>query len=282
MATFATVQTPRSRRLRWIHRTVTGALIALLFLVPVLYVVLIAFETQAHFLRDPMSISGGFDAHNFSQAWSQAGLGIELINTALYSVVGAGVATVLALLIAFPISRKLVRHSGMLYSFLAIGLFLPFAVIPLFVEARMLGLWNNRIGYTILHIEPGMPLGVVLLVSSIAAVPVELDEAAFMDGASYLRYMWSVVVPMIRPGLFITFLYALLGVWNDIIGPVVLIADSNLYPITRGIYTFYGSNESEWTLLSAAIVVASLPLVALFAVTQRQLVRVASAGAVKS
>jgi raffinose/stachyose/melibiose transport system permease protein len=278
----ATIVKPvRARRLRLTSRTVTGALIVLLFLLPVLYVVLISFESNAHFLRNPMGLQGGFDASNFSQAWSQAGLGRQLVNTVIYSVAGAALATVLALLIAFPVARRLIRGSNLVYGFLAVGLFLPLAIIPLFIEAQKLGLWNNGIGYIILHIEPGLPLGLVVLVASISAVPTELDEAAIMDGATYLRYLWRVVVPLVRPGLFITFLYAMLGVWNDIIGPVILLSNTNLYPLTRGIYTFYGENAAEWGLLAAAVVIASLPLVALFTATQRQLIRVAVAGAVK-
>lgn len=269
-------------RARRTSRAVTAALVVLLFLVPVLYVVMLSFESAGHFLRSPMTppVSAPRPG-NFGAAWAQAGLGVELANTALYSVVAAGLATALALLIAFPIARRLVRGASLLYSAVAVGLFLPLAIIPLFIEARMLDLWNNRIGYIILHIEPGIPLGVVLLTASIASVPLELDEAAFMDGAGYVRYLWSVVVPLIRPGLLITFLYGLLGVWNDIIGPVVLLSNPSLFPITRGIYEFYGANQSQWTLLAAAIVVASLPLVILFSLTQRQLIRAAVAGSVK-
>jgi raffinose/stachyose/melibiose transport system permease protein len=76
-------------------------------------------------------------------------------------------------------------------------------------------------------------------------------------------------------------LYGLLGVWNDIIGPVVFLADPSLFPVTRGIYNFFGSNESEWTLLAAAIVIASLPVVALFAASRRQIISSAVAGALK-
>lgn len=75
----------------------------------------------------------------------------------------------LSLLIAFPIARRLVRYSGGLYGAVVIGLFLPLAIIPLFIEARMLDLFDNRTGYILLHVEPGLPLGVVLLTAFISA-----------------------------------------------------------------------------------------------------------------
>jgi raffinose/stachyose/melibiose transport system permease protein len=154
-------------------------------------------------------------------------------------------------------------------------------VIPLFAESRMLHLYNNRPGYILLHVEPGLPLAVMLLVALISSIPAELDEAAWMEGSGYLSYLIRVVVPLTRPALIIAFLYGLLGVWNDIIGPVVLLSDPSLFPVTRGIYNFFGSNESEWTLLAAGIVIASLPVVALFAASQRQIIKAGAAGALK-
>jgi raffinose/stachyose/melibiose transport system permease protein len=268
------------RRPRLIGGIALGLLVVILFLLPVLYAVMLAFETPSHFLNSPLT-PGSPTVSNFSGAWSQADLGTELLNTVLYSVVAAALSTVLGLLIAFPIARRLIRgHSG-LYTLLFVGLFLPFSVIPLFAEARLLHLYNNRPGYILLHVEPGLPLAVLLLTAFISSIPAELDEAAWMEGSGYLSYLFRVVVPLTRPALLIAFLYGLLGVWNDIIGPVVLLADPSLFPVTRGIYNFFGSNESQWTLLAAGIVIASLPVVLLFAVSQRQIIRTAIAGAVK-
>jgi raffinose/stachyose/melibiose transport system permease protein len=268
------------RRPRLIGGIALGLLVVILFLLPVLYAVMLAFETPAHFLNSPLT-PGSPTVSNFSGAWSQADLGTELLNTVLYSVVAAALSTVLGLLIAFPIARRLIRgHSG-LYTLLFVGLFLPFSVIPLFAEARLLHLYNNRPGYILLHVEPGLPLAVLLLTAFISSIPAELDEAAWMEGSGYLSYLFRVVVPLTRPALLIAFLYGLLGVWNDIIGPVVLLADPSLFPVTRGIYNFFGSNESQWTLLAAGIVIVSLPVVLLFAVSQRQIIRTAIAGAVK-
>jgi raffinose/stachyose/melibiose transport system permease protein len=233
-------------------------------------------ESPAHFLSSPLVPPASPDVSNFGQAWAGADLSTELVNTVIYSVTASALSTALGLLIAFPVARRLIRGASAVYSILGIGLFLPLAIIPLFIEARGLGLYDNRAGYILLHVEPGLPLAVV------SAIPAELDEAAWMDGASYLRYLVTVVVPLARPALLISFLYGMLGVWNDIIGPVVLLAQPSLFPVTRGIYNFYGSNESQWTLLAAAIVIASLPVVALFAASQRQLLRAAVTGSVKA
>ena len=170
------------RRPRLIGGIALGLLVVILFLLPVLYAVMLAFESPAHFLNSPLT-PGSPDVHNFSGAWSQADLGTELLNTVIYSVAASLISVVLGLLIAFPIARRLIRgHSG-LYTLLFVGLFLPFSVIPLFAEARLLHLYNNRPGYILLHVEPGLPLAVLLLTAFISSIPAELDEAAWMEGS---------------------------------------------------------------------------------------------------
>lgn len=255
-----------------IRAACSGVLIALFFLIPIVYVIMIAFEPPNHFITNPLTPSAP-TLSNFGAAWQQGDLGPELGNTVLYSVVAAGLSTALGLLLAFPIARSLIRHASWLYRFLVIGLCFPLPVIPLFIESRWLHLFDNRPGYIILHVETGIPFGVVILTAFIASIPRELDEAALLDGAPYLRYLRAVIVPLAWPSIVITFVYSLLAVYNDIIGPEVFLANPSLFPVTRGVYNFYGSNESAWTILAAAVIIVSLPVVALFAISQRQLLR---------
>jgi N-acetylglucosamine transport system permease protein len=261
------------RELRRTWRLATVILVALLFLIPVLYIVMISIESPQHFLAHPLVPPVPPSVQNFSSAYQQGDLGPEVLNTIIYSVSAAAISTGLSLLIAFPIARRLIRWSSSVYSWFVIGICLPLPIIPLFIEARDLHLYDNRIGYILLHVEPGLPLGVILLTAFISGIPKELDEAAWIDGAGYFRYLIAVVRPLAWPSLVIIFLYSLLAVWNDIIGPVVLLASSNLFPVSRGVYSFYSSNPSAYTLLAAAVMIVSLPVALLFIVSQKQLLR---------
>jgi raffinose/stachyose/melibiose transport system permease protein len=234
---------------------------------------MISIESPNQFLDHPLVPPVPPSLQNFSAAYQQGDLGPEVLNTVIYSVSAAAISTVLSLLIAFPVSRKLIRWSSALYSWFVIGICLPLPIIPLFIEARDLHLYDNRIGYILLHVEPNLPLGVIILTAFISGIPKELDEAAWIDGAGYFRYLASVIGPLAWPSIVIIFLYSLLAVWNDIIGPVVLLASPNLFPVARGVYTFYSSNQSAYTLLAAAVMIVSLPVALLFVVSQRQLLR---------
>jgi raffinose/stachyose/melibiose transport system permease protein len=258
---------------RLVRRVATAALIGLIFLIPIVYVVMISLESPAQFLAHPLQPPVPPSFGNFGSAWQQGDLGPQILNTVVYAVAAAGISTGLSLLIAYPIARRLVRRASSIYQWFVIGVALPLPVIPLFIEAHDLGLYNNRIGYILLHVEPGLPLGVILLTAFITSIPAELDEAAWLDGTSYPRYIWSFVAPLALPSIVITFLYSLLGVWNDIIGPVVFLSDPGLFPVARGVYSFYSSNQSAYTLLAAAVMIVSAPVALLFAVSQRQLLR---------
>lgn len=258
---------------RWAYRISGTLLIFVLFAVPIAYAVMIALESSNHFFNHPLIPQLVPSFQNFSNAWQQGDLGPELINTVIYSFVAAGLSTLLSILLAFPISRAFVKGSSALYRSFVIGICLPLPIIPLFVEARWLHLFDNRLGYIILHVEVGVPLGVLLLGAFISSIPKELDEAAWLDGASYLKYLFMVIVPLALPSIIIVFLYSMLGIWNDIIGPIVFLATPNLFPVTRGVYNFYGTNQSEAPLLAAAVVIVSLPVVLMFIASQRQLLR---------
>lgn len=261
------------RHPRRVWRIASGILIGLLFIIPIAYVLMISLDTPAHFVKSPLAAPAPPTLSNYSAAWQQGNLGPEVINTVLYSVVAAVISVALSLLIAFPVARKLIRGTTFIYRMFVIGVCIPLPVIPLFIEAQDLHLYNSQLGYILLHVEPGLPLGVILLAAFISSVPRELDEAAMLDGCGYLRYLIRIVAPIAWPSLVIAFLYSLLAVWNDIIGPVVFLADQNLFPVTRGVYNFYGSNVGAYTILAAAIIIVSLPVVALFIVSQRQLLR---------
>lgn len=261
------------RELRRTWRLATGALVALLFIIPVLYIIMISIESPRQFLSHPLVPPVPPSVENFSSAYQQGDLGPEVVNTIIYSVSAAAISTGLSLLIAFPIARRLIRWSSSVYSWFVIGICLPLPIIPLFIEARDLHLYDNRIGYILLHVEPGLPLGVILLTAFISGIPKELDEAAWIDGAGYFRYLMAVVRPLAWPSIVIIFLYSLLAVWNDIIGPVVLLASANLFPVSRGVYSFYSSNPMAYTLMAAAVMIVSLPVALLFVASQKQLLR---------
>jgi raffinose/stachyose/melibiose transport system permease protein len=160
-----------------------------------------------------------------------------------------------------------------------IALFLPPALIPQFQLILNLGLYNNPIGYIMLFIVN--PIGIVILVNYIKSVPKELDEAAALDGCGYFRFVWSIVIPLIKPAIATVVVLHAIGIWNEIIAPTIYLTSEKYYPITRGLIVFQGVYGSNWPNLAAAVLMLTLPMLVLFLFLQRYIISGLTSGSVK-
>lgn len=251
------------------------------YLAPLVYLLDVALQSAHQFLANPLSVPHPVMWSNFANAWRDATMGVYFSNSVIYT----GVATILAvgsaIFLAFPVERRYIRGWNAVYLSMILGFFLPIGIIPLFIESQMLHLYNNRIGYILLHVQGGLTLGFIFFVAYFKTIPRELDESAALDGSGYLRYVIQIVLPLVKPALATVGIYAAVAVWNDLIGPVVFLANNSLFPLTRGLFTFYGSYQSEWTLLAAGIFIVASPLIAAFILLQRNFIEGSLSGSLK-
>lgn len=127
-----------------------------------------------------------------------------------------------------------------------------------------------------------MVFGFFLFVGYFRTIPQELDESAVIDGCNYVRYLMTVIAPLAKPAFATMGIYASIQIWNDLIGPVVFLASPSLFPLSRGLFVFYSSYASQWTLLAAGVLIAAAPLIVAFLFLQRYFIEGATAGSLKS
>lgn len=266
--------------------TVTANYVILLIVVgfyvyPLFYLLSISLKSPAKFLAAPLRILTRIDVSNYVNAWVQGNFGQYIVNSLMYVVIPTVLTLVLTVMVAFPVSRGYIKWPNMLYTFFVIALFLPNGLIPQFILMLHLHLYNTRIGYMLLK-TTGVGLGLLILTGFIKSVPKELDEAAAMDGCGYFRYVFTVIIPLVKPALATTAIFSVIGIWNDIIGPTVYLADTSKWPMVLGLFQFYGQYSNQWTVLAAGIVIVALPVVIVYIALQRYFVEGAIAGSVKS
>lgn len=254
-------------------------LIAMLYLLPLLVMINTSLKPPREFMLDPAALAREVTLSNFTEAWEAAEFATYIANTILYTVVSTAIYLVLVIFVAFPLSRNYVRGSRTIYLLYVIALFLPNSLIPQFQLMLGLGLYNTRTGYILLTLTGG--LGVLILYSYIKSIPIELDEAAAMDGCGYFTYVMRVVVPLIKPALATVALLQAIGIWNDLILPMIYLTSKAYYPITRGLMVFYGQFGTAWTQLSAATLMMVAPLIILFIFLQRYIIEGAMRGSIK-
>jgi len=252
---------------------------AIIYAGPLLMLINTAFKTLPDFMKDATSLATSLNIENFSEAWTRANFPRYLTNTLIYTISATAIYTITAVFVAFPVARGYIRGGNYILTLFIIALFLPPALIPQFQMMLALGLYNNPLGYILLFTVN--PIGIVILVNYIKTVPIELDEAAAIDGSGYFRFVISVLLPLIRPAIATVAVLHAIGIWNELILPTIYLTNQDYYPITRGMIVFQGVYGSDWPTLAAGVLIMTLPMVIIFLVLQRYIVSGMTAGAVK-
>jgi raffinose/stachyose/melibiose transport system permease protein len=268
----------RSRRVKVVSYLILGFL-AIFYLWPLIMLISTSLKPLTEYLKDPAGLPTAPTLTNFAEAWELANFPRYLLNSALYTATATVIFIVSSLFVAFPIARDYFKGSNIILTLYVIALFLPPALIPQFQLILNLGLYNTRPGYILLFLIN--PIGMIIMVNYIKSIPRELDEAAAVDGAGYLRYVLMIIFPLIRPAIAtVTVLHAI-GIWNEVILPTIYLTNADLYPITRGLIVFEGVYGSNWPGIAAAVLMLMLPLLVLFMFLQRYIISGLTAGAVK-
>lgn len=280
----ATVQPAVGRKSRFSPGRAASYVVVLIvvagYLGPLAFLANTTLKTQTEFLRDPTGLTGSISFGNYIEAWQLGNFGAYLGNSILYTGVTATSGTLLSLLLAFPIARGYVRWSRFWYGLFVVALFLPMALPAQFQLMLRLGLYDTQLGY-ILLMTSSLGVGPFLIANYLKSVPRELDEVAAIDGCGYFRYVLTFIVPLTRPVLVTVFLLQAIGIWNDIINATIYLADPTLYPITLGLFAFYGEYGNQWAQLSAATMIVAFPLIVVYGFLQRYFVKGALSGAFK-
>jgi multiple sugar transport system permease protein len=221
---------------------------------------------------------------NFTGALEEQGLVRSMLNSLQISVA----TTVLVLIVSLPVAYALARLRSKLRpvtnGWILVSQVFPviLIVIPLFVILRQLHLTNTLPGVVIVYMVWSMPFALWMLQGYVAAVPRELEEAASVDGASRLRTIVSIVMPLLRPGLIATAMFTFISAWNEFFFALVLLQDPQLKTLPLVLARFVGAEgQVQFGPLAAASVLATVPSLVFFAFLQRRLTSGLLSGAVK-
>jgi sorbitol/mannitol transport system permease protein len=261
--------------------TSTAWVITLIFFAPVAWMVLTSFHSEADAATNPPTIFAGLSFDNYSALFDR-GVGPFLINSATASIVSTLLVLALAIPAAYALSIKPVeKWTDVMFFFLSTK-FLPSiaALLPIYLLVKRIGGLDNIWVLVILYTAMNLPIAVWMLQSFLAEVPKEIMEAAEVDGAGTLRVIWSVIVPIITPGIAATSLICFIFSWNEFLLAVNLTATAaSTSPVF--LVGFITSEGLFLAKLCAAATLVSLPVLIAGFAAQDKLVRGLSLGAVK-
>jgi ABC-type glycerol-3-phosphate transport system permease component len=205
------------------------------------------------------------------------------LNSVIISSGSTALALLLAVFASYGFARFRFRGKRAAQAFILVGQLLPTAaiIVPLFMTLRYLDLVNTYLGLILVYTILTLPLSVWMLTSYFRAIPVELEEAAIIDGASRLSILFRITLPLSLPGVVAVLVYAFVTTWNEFIFALVLAQDSQVKTLPIGIAEFTGEFTTDWGAVMAASLLMTLPIAIVFFALQRLFVGGLTAGAVK-
>jgi ABC-type glycerol-3-phosphate transport system permease component len=220
---------------------------------------------------------------NYAKVLFESNIPRYFVNSLVISLGATGLALMLAIFASYGFARFEFRGKAFWQAFVLVGQLLPTAaiIVPLFITLRVLGLVNTYWGLILVYMIITLPLSVWMLTSYFKAIPVELEEAAIIDGASRLGVLFRITLPLSIPGVVAVLVYAFVTTWNEFIFALCFATDSSVKTLPIGLAEFSTEFNTDWGAVMAASMVMTLPIALLFLTMQKLFIGGLTAGATK-
>ena len=259
------------------------------FIFPFLMVLINVFKDKADITRDPLSLIGatkGFILTNFPQAMQKMNFWTVFGNSLIITVC----ATILTIIVSSMAAFVIVRNGNwkfctLMFSLMIASMVIPFQVlmVPLVsVYGGTLGVLNHRITLILMHVGFSVSMAMFMFHGAIKTnIPLELEEAATIDGCNRWQTYWKIVFPLLKPTVATVAIINAMAYWNDYLLPSLVLTKKELYTIPIATQAFYGTYSTDIGLVMAALLLAMLPILILYVFLQRYIVEGVTSGAVK-
>jgi ABC-type glycerol-3-phosphate transport system permease component len=252
-------------------------------LLPLAFMAVTAFRTEADWDADKLGLPTTFSFGAFERAWTDAEIGTYFRNSLIVTLGTVILSVVCSTLAGYSFSKIHWRGRGAVYLFVLAWIAIPplLLIVPVYVEIVNLGLLDTYWSVIFLYTALNLPFNVYLMAAFFRSLPDELLEAARIDGAGMHRTFLQIMVPLARPALATLCIFNFLWAWNEFLYALLLLTSDNVKTLTVGVLQLQGRFTTDYPALMAGLLITSLPVVGVYLLFQRHLVRAIVAGAVK-
>ncbi|MGV0819487.1 carbohydrate ABC transporter permease [Martelella sp. AMO21009] len=272
-----------SPRMRRVLVSVVLAAVCVVWIYPLLWMVSASLKDNAAIFANEGLIPGQPTFENYVRAWKEANIGSYFFNTVFVTVGSVILVTIASSMMGYVLGRRRFVGRGLIFALIAFTIFVPqgYTIIPIFDLLTRIGLGQSLWGVMLATCGGSFVIFVLLFAGYFSQIPNELEEAAKMDGVSFIKTFWYVMLPLARPIVVTVVVMQTLYAWNDFLLPlVVTLANPAIRTLSVGVYAFRGENFIDWGGMTAASTISILPVVILFLFLQRYFID-GLAGAVK-
>jgi raffinose/stachyose/melibiose transport system permease protein len=277
----------RKKKISNVVMWVVLLLVFIVFIFPFLLVIVNVFKTKADINTSPLSLIGahGFTLDNFPEAMKKMNFWNAFKNSLIITFMSTVFTVFVAAMAAFVIVRNNWKACTLLFSAMVASMVIPFQVlmIPLVsLYGGIFGVLNSRITLILMHVGFSVSMATFMFHGAIhTSVPLELEEAALLDGCTRWQTFWKVVFPLLKPTIATVAIIDAMAFWNDYLLPSLVLGRKELYTLPIATQAFYGTYSTDMGLVMAALLLAMLPILILYLFLQRYIVEGVTSGAVK-
>jgi len=258
---------------------------ALAATIPMLWALISAFKSNSDLFAAPWKLPSSWHFDNFVRAWSKADIGGYLMNTLIVVLSALALTMLLGAMAAYVLARFPFPGNRVIYYGFVAGMAFPLflALVPLFFVVKNLGLLGTFPGLILVYTAYSLPFTVFFLTGFFRTLPAAVAEAAVLDGCSQEGVFFRVMLPMAKPGLISVGIFNFLSMWNQYLLPLVLNPDQHSYVLSQGLAALAVQQgyQSDWSALFAGMVIAALPVVAVYLALQKKVQTGLSVGLLK-
>lgn len=252
---------------------------------PIFLVLINSVKSRKGIFRDPMALPTPetFSLVGFEKVIARSSFDVYFMNSITVTVATLTITLLVGAMAAWALSEYKFRGNTLLGLYLAIGIMIPIrlgsvSILQLIVE---LDLTNTLTALVLVYTAMSLPLTIFILSEFIGQIPKDLKEAARCDGVSEYKIFFQIILPLIRPAIATVAIFTMVPVWNDLWFPLILAPGEDARTVTLGVQQFIGQYVTDWNAVLASLTLAIIPVMILYIIFSRQLIRGITSGAVK-
>ena len=259
------------------------ALCVLVALFPIVWVVLSSFKTNREILSNGLQLPSTFSFSGYKQALEMAPILKFFVNSLIVSFASTALNVFILAMAGYVFAKKKFRFKNLIFGILSLSMLIPSTALmsPVYTVITKLHLYDTKMALILVYTALNMPISLMILRSAFAAIPTELEEAAYIDGAGFFRTFWQVMMPCAKGGLASAAVLAFLGSWNEFTFALLLTSSTSTRTLPLSLSYFTSQFSFNYTAMFAAITIAVLPSIIVFSIFQEQVCSSLTAGSVK-
>lgn len=271
------------RRMPRIVQYFVLSIFVLIVIVPIVMIVFGALKTRGEFMTRPYTIPVPPNWENIDKIIHQSSFWRMLLNSLIVMFATTGCVVAFCSLAAFVFARMNFRGKGLMFNLFTLGLMFPInvAILPVYLVLRQMELTNHLTGVILVQVAFLLSSNILILRGFFSAIPVELQDAALIDGCTIAGFFWKILLPLARPSLAAIAALTMITSWNDLLVPLVVLDSDTLWTLPLGTMQFQGQYGQDLALVAAFLTLSAIPTIIFYIFAERQIVSGLIAGALK-